>query len=63
MQIDMNNEDILFHNVSVQKCIQYSIAIPYKTFNLMKKSSFIKNAMDSFVSVNEIRLENLIQLW
>lgn len=29
----------------------------------MKKSGFIKNAMDRFVSVNEIRLENFVQVW
>jgi len=61
MQIDMNNENPFSY--CFYRSIQYSIAIPYKTFNLIKKSSFIKNAMDSFVSVNEIRLENLVQLW
>lgn len=29
----------------------------------MEKSSFIKNTIDRFVSINEIRLENLVQTW
>lgn len=60
MQTDIMKIFVLNHIVSIQ--VINGITIPYKTFNLMKKSGFIKNAMDGFVSVNEIRLENFIQV-
>lgn len=38
-------------------------AIPYEAFNLTKKSDFVENAMDRFISINKIRLENFVQVW
>lgn len=55
------NEDIYPQLYTVS--IQIVNAIPYKIFNLMKNSGFIKNAMDRFININEIRFENFVQVW
>lgn len=61
MQTDVMKIFVLNHTIFIQ--VISGIAIPYKTFNLMKKSGFVKNAMDRIVSVNKIRFENFIQVW
>lgn len=63
MQTNVTNGDTCVFSIITVSIQVITIAIPYEAFNLTKKSDFVKYAMDRFVSINKIRLENFIQVW
>lgn len=63
MQTNVDITEVLVLKLLLYQRLAFDVAIPYEAFNVMKKSGFVKNAMDRFVSINEIRLENFVQEW